>query len=1049
MNMHVPMTLESVVELRFLASIPTQIVSPQASKPVMGLVQDSLLGTYLLTQCKSLTHHDMTKLICSVSSFSEDLPLPEKNKDGQDPRWSSQQMLSMFLPEITYKKGARKESEKEKEMRLKAPKTDVSVEEQNGAIDIVAGKMSKGVLDSNSVGKKNNSLFHIAWNDHGPSGARDLFNGIAFSANTWLQIHGFSVGISDCVIPQSAKDIINKHVIEAKQIASDAIQSAKLGKVTGTDPFTYKREFPKKIIETMGKCRKAVEEETAKNIDAYNAIDIMVKCGSKGNKNNLSQIVGMLGQQEIEQSWIEDQLNRRTLPFFHKDDLRPEAHGFIGNSFMSGLSPTEYWFHAQEGRIGIITKAIKTAETGYIQRKLIKAMEDLRVCYDGTVRNANNIIIQTVYGNDGFDACYIETQTLPFLNYNMSKLCQAFKHTESEGLKAALTPQAYKEFMDIATRDEIMEGEFTQITKYYDYLKNNVPSGYLQPDVRSPINFKRIISNIITKFGLDKAVIADINPAYIVEKVRELRNKLIIDPNETVNCVSTIIINSLMATYLSSKALIYEHKFNKMAFDYLMETVYMTFLKALINPGENVGIIAAQSLGEPTTQMALNTFHYTGQGSKANISRGTPRLKELMSVSRNAKTPSLTIHLLDNYFLQEITDATTTKTNTERATKFANEIEHTFLRDVLIRSEIFYDENDHSSCVREDQEFVDTYYDLLPTIDEDNEISDFKWLLRLEFDREAIMRKHIPMYLIEHKLNEYLKGIGHSVIVSDENAHKLICRIKVKSTSDEGDDDPINYLRCVETQLLDVEIKGVSGIQQCWVNPVKKNVVLPDGRILSPFDSNPLEYEEAIKKYNNLKYLIETNGKNLMDILCLPNVDTYNTVSNDVWEIYQLYGVEAARKCIITEINQLLEYNETYIQDRHVSLLVDVMTNQGILVSVDRHGVNKTESGPLHRASFEETTTQLTNASIFNEVDMMTGVSGNIMFGQFIPTGTNAFRISLDMEKIKRQTPAKQDIVAPIMRKQQVVSEVLDLTDLCADENFDFSFKLNTIQGKM
>jgi DNA-directed RNA polymerase II subunit RPB1 len=244
---------------------------------------------------------------------------------------------------------------------------------------------------------------------------------------------------------------------------------------------------------------------------------------------------------------------------------------------------------------------------------------------------------------------------------------------------------------------------------------------------------------------------------------------------------------------------------------------------------------------------------------------------------------------------------------------------------------------------------------------------------------------------------------------------------------------------------MDLEIKGIKGVQQCWVNTVKKDIVLPDGRIISPFDANKDDYEEALKKHNNLRYLIDTNGKNLIDVLTLPNVDTYNTVSNDVWEIYQLYGIEAARKCIVSEINQLLEYNETYIQERHVSLLVDVMTNQGTLVSVDRHGVNKTDSGPLHRASFEETTTQITNASIFNEVDLMTGVSGNIMFGQFIPTGTNAFKISLDIEKIKQQTPAKQDIIVP--QRREVIRkpvETLDLTDLCADVNFEFTFKLNT-----
>ena len=129
-------------------------------------------------------------------------------------------------------------------------------------------------------------------------------------------------------------------------------------------------------------------------------------------------------------------------------------------------------------------------------------------------------------------------------------------------------------------------------------------------------------------------------------------------------------------------------------------------------------------------------------------------------------------------------------------------------------------------------------------------------------------------------------------------------------------------------------------------------------------------------------------------------------------ELYRLYGIEAVRKFMINDICLLFEEVGTAMQERHVSLLVDVMVNQGTLVSVDRHGVNKTDSGGLHRASFEETTTQLTNASIFNEFDRMTGVSANIMFGQFIQTGTNAFKLALDLGKIKNQTQIQPELQA-------------------------------------
>lgn len=1047
MNIFVPMTLESVIELRFLASVPTQIVSPQASKPVMGLVQDSLLGIYLLSQEKRLNITDMMQLIHVVSGYNHQLPSLRPGINPEHPLWSGHQLLSLVLPEISVKKepkGIPTAGSKQQDP------FNVTDEEKAGKIEILSGQINAGILDKTIVEKKSDSLFHMTWNDYGPLVTRDLFDSLSFIANKYLQIVGFSCGIRDCVIQPEQLDIIKQMIRETKSEVSQMIERAKLGigLPKGETPFSYKLAFPKKIIEIMGKCRGNVENQVAKSINQTNFIDIMVRCGSKGNKNNLSQIIGMLGQQEIEASWIENQFYRRTLPHFHKDDLRPDAHGFIGHSFMSGLSPTEYWFHAQEGRMGIITKAIKTAETGYIQRKLIKALEDLRICYDGTVRNANNMIIQVVYGNDGFDASYLENQNIFFLNYTMDKFRLEFKYDNLNQLQYRLTPNAYEELTSIANYQNRLEQEYQTIFDYYKYLKEMVPFSYLQHGAKMPINFKRLLTTVQVQYQLDQMKIADINPIYIIDRVSELREKIVVDSHHKSNEISTKLLNALISTYLSSKVLIYKYKLNRPAFDFIIEKIYLLFLRAIVNPGDNVGIIAAQSLGEPTTQMALNTFHYTGQGSKANISRGTPRLRELMSLTKNPKTPSMTIHFDQSYFEQNLEAFSNANSiNINRIEKIGAEIEYTILRDLVIRTEIYYDPDDRHTCVTEDQDFIDSYYALLPVTDLNYQPLRQNFLLRIEFDREIIMRKHIQMYLIQDHLDNFLTHlqIPHNIILSDINANKLICRIKIDPKNPEYDlSDPIGIIKHLEENILSLRIKGIPHVEQCLINTQKKNIVLPTGQILTPFDSDQTSYETASKQYNNRDYIIETNGTNLIEVLCLPNVDTYRTVSNDVWEIYKIYGIEAARKCIITEIVQLLEFNETYIQERHISLLVDVMTNQGTLVSVDRHGVNKSESGPWHRASFEETTTQLINASIFNEEDIMTGVSANIMFGQFIPSGTNAFRIVLDVDKVKSQVTVEPEKDKPKTTAQHE-AEPLEITDLCADERFEFRFKINPI----
>ena len=1021
--MHVPQTLASVVELRFLTAVPTQIVGPKASQPVAGMVQDSLLGSYRLSLEQNLTFREVTRLAGVISNYVEPITPPHL-VDGQ-PLWSSRQVISLYLPELYYK---------------------------NDSIEIIGGQMKSGKLDEKVIGKKSGSIFHITWNDHGPNATRDLFNDVSFTANMWLQIQGFSCGLCDCVLPPMLLQQIHDQVVIGKGNASKIIEKAKLGQMKpGVDPHTFAIELPGKMIETMGKCRGEVEQvvktylKTEIKNEPQNSLYTMVSCGSKGSMVNLVQIMGIVGQQELDGTWVGNQFNRRILPHFHKDDIRPDAHGFIESSFMTGLNPVEYWVHAQEGRIGIITKAIKTAETGYIQRKLIKILEDLRVCYDGTVRNANNIIIQYLYGNDGFDACHLESQSLSFINYNTEKICRSYKYAamDLDELKTLLTPQKYQELIQTADYQAQINEEFKSITSQLSYLKDNLHWIYLLENLKAPINFKRLMKRIMSQYEQIKDYPLDLHPLEIIRKVEQLRSRLIVDPNPHVNEISLKVLNSLLSFNLASKVVLFEYHFNRAAFDELLGLIYVTFLKAIVNPGENVGIIAAQSLGEPITQMALNTFHYTGQGLEANITRGTPRFREIINVSKKIKTPVMTIHLCDDYMIQKM-DAMTNQINGERVETISAAIEYTCLKDLLIRTEFFYDIDVHTSCISEDQEFIESYYALLPASERKG---DHPWLLRMEFNREAIMRKQISMSMIETYIETFFKNDStktpHTTIVSDDNAVQLVCRVQI-NMSLLKDHDPVEYLHELEAKLLDLKIRGIEGITQCLVNTTKKEIKLPDGTCISPYAEEFKTYEN---QYNILHYLIQTIGSNLLEVLKLPHVDTYRTLTNDIWEMYRIYGIEVARSCMIDEIGKIFEANGVYVQERHHSLLVDVMTNQGILVSVDRHGVNKTDSGPLHRASFEETTTQLTNAAIYSEDDRMTGVSGNIMFGQLIPTGTNAFRIALDIEKIKSQQPVKFVKKTPHVGPTSSMSTMISPPEICSDESFEFRFKLDPLKN--
>lgn len=1030
MNLHMAQTLETVNELHYLAAVPTQIVSPQASRPVAGMVQDSMLGTNLLTKYDHLTLEQYMRLMGRTNAYYQVIPSPANGK-----YWTGQQIISSFLPNI-----------------------NANYSQKNKIQEIKGGQLlDNSVVDSKSIGASNGSLFQIVWNDYGPLATRNLFDNMSFVANSWLLFQGFSCCLSDTVFPPELVKLAKDQIVKTKNESAQLIQQVTLGmNQKGSDPDTIKKDFPGKMMDTFSTCKHSIDELVKNYIEGtidktgqkisqiappQNFIATMVQAGSKGKLNELSQMTLLIGQQQIEATWAVEQLYRRTLPHFYKDDLAGEAHGFVENSFLSGLKPTEYWFHATAGRVGTISKTVKTAETGYIQRKLIKVLEDLRVYYDGTVRNANNLIFQTVYGSDGFDSSFHENQKIIFLTYNITRLHHEFKQMPESGAgpkwsdEKILLPSVLTSMQSKKGWEQRFDAEFQEIEKNYHRLRNDVFKAGIPEYIKSPIHFNRIINNIVTQFNLHPDGQTDLNPIDVIDQVAELRKQLRINTSDRINEVSMIIFNGLLLTNMSSKNLVNRHRLNKRAFDYLIKKIYLTFTKVLINPGENVGIIAAHSIGEPTTQLTLDTFHHTGQ--KSSVSSGVPRLRELFGLNKNPKTPSMTIHVLASYFTQIPTSYAngqdsdqTVRLHLDRLT---SQLEYTVLNDLLQQTRVYYNDSGYPTTCPEDQEMINAYYQLRPKAIS----TKYPWLLRLEFDREAIMIKRIPFYIIEKQVREYLTnhGINHDMMLSDENACHLIGRINFDL---QGIPDPVAYMHIIEMNLTALEIKGVPNINKCYINSkIRQDIWLPDGTVIPFYDAN---YDNIAKNYYHLRHVIETEGSNVVDVLQVPYIDPYNTTTNDVWETYRIYGIEAARNCLIHEINAVMEANEAKVVIRHIELLVDTMTNQGQLIPVDRHGVSKTDSGPLQRASFEETTTQLTNASIFNEIDPMTGVSGNIMFGQFIPTGTNAFNIVMDLEKIKNQKPIelpKKIVNAPIRISSQIAESNLDVCDI------QFTFRLN------
>jgi DNA-directed RNA polymerase II subunit RPB1 len=533
--------------------------------------------------------------------------------------------------------------------------------------------------------------------------------------------------------------------------------------------------------------------------------------------------------------------------------------------------------------------------------------------------------------------------------------------------------------------------------------------------------------------------VTDLSPIYVVDEIIKLRSKIIIDKqsfdetivhnnNKGFNYIATVVFNSLLATNLYYKNLS-SFGFTKLAFDHLITTIYTSYLRALVNPKEAVGIIAAQSLGEPTTQMALDAFHNLGSGEEGELSTGIPKLKEIIGVSKNPKTPSIKICLKKSSTLPS---SSSLESRVEHVKKISNNIEYITVGQLLNKSTIAYKTEENRD------EPIFTSYETYGIIIPDNH-----WTILMEFNRNLLAKKFVSMIELQSAVENCIESSlcsGVEVLIVDDNSKNLTMKLAFVESLTKSTTNPLHLLKCIQQQINSAHVKGIKGIEKCSVKALECDIVKSDGSIIAVSDSGKYEKQEQ-KDY---QFYIQTIGSgynplvgsNYSDILNLPDVDPYYTISNNVWDVYEIYGIEAARACLIKEINDVMSSNN--ISPRHADCLISIMTNQGILISIDRYGVSKGEAGLWVRASFEETVTQITKGSVFGEKDLMTGPSGNIMFGQIVKSGTGGFKVGIDSNRLRSATFKPVPSIFEDNEQEIIINEV---NEECALECFEFTYK--------
>ncbi|POY73995.1 putative DNA-directed RNA polymerase [Rhodotorula taiwanensis] len=613
MNLHVPQTEEAKTEAFQLMNIKRNLVTPRNGEPIIAATQDFITGCYLITRKDTFFNRQEFTQMCAYLQDAElEIELPPPTILKPERLWTGKQVFAVLMRpsksspvnvnlECKNKTSEKPSTEWLQEKGLAYPPF-MSV--NDGFLVVQNSEIISGVFDKATVGDGNKkSVFAVIQRDFGPDEAAKCMNRMAKLCARWLANKGFSIGISDVTPGEQLKAKKNGLVQEAYKQADEYIYLAGRGKLECQPGSNVEQTLESMISGDLSRVRDKVGEICMTELSRNNAPLIMATCGSKGSKINVSQMVACVGQQIIAGNRVPNGFQDRSLPHFPKGAIDPLAKGFVSNSFYSGLRPTEFLFHAISGREGLVDTAVKTAETGYMARRLMKALEDLSSRYDRSVRNATGGVVQFIYGDDGLDPANLEGDGKPVV------FDRTWSHARALHLDAradGLLPYEIHDHVEKRTNDP--------------YFTTSCSNEFLK-DLRQFID--ESIVQQAAKYRLEYGMPEALKPLKRGEK-----------RNGKADAHQLAVVNN-------------KTKVTRKQIDEFLQLCWTKYVKAKVEPGTAVGAIGAQSIGEPGTQMTLKTFHFAGVASM-NVTLGVPRIKEIINAAKTISTPIITAKLVRN-----------------------------------------------------------------------------------------------------------------------------------------------------------------------------------------------------------------------------------------------------------------------------------------------------------------------------------------------------------------------------------------------------------------
>tara|TARA_B110000046_G_scaffold177193_1_gene203687 strand:- start:996 stop:6944 length:5949 start_codon:yes stop_codon:yes gene_type:complete len=533
MNLHVPQSPAAIADVGTIMMVSRQIISPQANRPVMGIVQDSLLGAHLFSSDVVLLNRMQACHIVAHLRYTRP-KLPPPCVVCPDELWSGKQLMSLlFPPDFQYGVvPATKDLGKHK------------------TVVVRDGLLLTGVLKKATMGTSSGGFVDVLYRQYGCVKTVRWMSDVQRLVNAWLCTRGFAVGVKDCVLGAKGETRVRERIETTMSIAKELIDE-------DVKPGTEEAQVLEgTVVRILSKCLMLTGGIVDEELGQSNAIRKMVQAGSKGNPINLSQICGCVGQQSVEGRRVFAEKGGRTLSCFEKMDNSLEGQGFVSNSYALGLHPHEYFFHAMGGREGLVDTAVKTATTGYIQRRQMKSMEDHKVYYDGTVRNASEAIVDFSYGGDGMDPTRVERVAMPMLQAPEDKL------------QERLTP--WETAVAVECRRLLLRCK------------------QLPFDARILLPFSPM------RLYVDR----DASPATASDEIEDRVRRAVL-------AAPSLSIRAAILDFFNTQTLV-ARGYTPTTTDALFVKLEALTTNGRVNAGEMVGSIAAQSIGEPCTQMSAS-----------------------------------------------------------------------------------------------------------------------------------------------------------------------------------------------------------------------------------------------------------------------------------------------------------------------------------------------------------------------------------------------------------------------------------------------------------